>query len=202
MTQPDRKAKIDAKTMAKKGCSFERYLELRRIGGMTRAYTIHRNNALLRGVPWEFTLASWWDVWQKSGKWEERGCGFDGYVMCRRGDVGPYSTENVYIARSIHNTSVRPSKISGLPRGVTHRGNRFIARRMIRGEKITIGRFDTAEEAGAAYVASVAASLSIPVPSFIMSEVLTEHLRDDRDDDQYSRAEQGSSSDTIHEVLS
>jgi hypothetical protein len=42
-------------------------------------------------------------TWADSGKWSERGQGH-GYAMCRKGDVGPYAPENVYIATAVQNT--------------------------------------------------------------------------------------------------
>lgn len=59
-------------------------------------YKSQHSNANKRGIPWQFTFADWWRVWQDSGKWELRGRG-KGYCMSRFGDSGPYSKENVYI---------------------------------------------------------------------------------------------------------
>ena len=61
-----------------------------------RAYIAQRRNARVRGIAWEFTFATWWDVWVTSGKWELRGR-WTGYEMARYGDVGPYSPSNIYI---------------------------------------------------------------------------------------------------------
>ena len=65
-------------------------------------YCRQKGGAKARGIPWQFTLVQWWDVWKSSGKWDERGIG--GYVMGRFGDVGPYSASNVYICTHAQNT--------------------------------------------------------------------------------------------------
>lgn len=139
------------------GCDRAAYLRLRKMQKPTHAFAAQRRNANDRGIAWEFNLWQWWSVWERSGKWSERGCGYDRYVMCRKGDVGPYATDNVYIALGTHNTSVRPQKKSGLPTGVAKQnGGRFVAKRMIDGRKHRIGSFNTAEEAGIAYEAFAA----------------------------------------------
>lgn len=64
-------------------------------------------NAKVRHVPWELTYAQWCELWDASGKWEERGTFVDGYVMCRKGDQGAYAMGNVYIGRHIENVAER-----------------------------------------------------------------------------------------------
>lgn len=56
-----------------------------------------------RGISWELTFSQWWSLWQESGHWEDRGRRSGQYVMCRRGDFGPYAIGNVYIASVEHN---------------------------------------------------------------------------------------------------
>lgn len=85
------------------GCSVTTYWLIRGRGVPYRgsapeAFVVQRRGAHVRGIAWEFTLPSWWRVWQASGKWSERGCGRGQYVMARHGDIGPYSPNNVYIA--------------------------------------------------------------------------------------------------------
>jgi hypothetical protein len=146
-----RTAALDARAMKRWGCSFEQYLKFRKMRKPTRAYAAQRENASKRSIGWEFNFSQWWSVWERSGHWSERGAGHAGYVMCRKGDVGPYAPDNVYIALGTHNTSVRPQKKSGLPTGVVQNGGRFVAKRMINGQRHCVGSFDTAEAAGAAY---------------------------------------------------
>lgn len=68
-------------------------------------YAMHKKNAEIRGIPWEFTFETWWAVWEDSGKWAERGRG--GYMMCRFGDTGPYSPTNVRIDTVVSNARER-----------------------------------------------------------------------------------------------
>jgi hypothetical protein len=74
-------------------------LELCRGNGALAAYVRQRDTAKSRGIEWRFTLASWWQMWEDSGKWHLRGRneGKGGWEMSRPGDVGPYSPENVVI---------------------------------------------------------------------------------------------------------
>lgn len=67
-------------------------------------YAIQRKAAHTRKIGWEITFRDWWAIWQDSGKWAERGRG-QGYCMARRGDTGPYATDNVYICRSAQNSA-------------------------------------------------------------------------------------------------
>ena len=50
-----------------------------------------------RGIQFSFTFEQWWDIWDKSGHWEDRGCRKDQYVMSRIGDTGSYEVGNVFI---------------------------------------------------------------------------------------------------------
>lgn len=67
------------------------------------AYSRHRDNATQRGVSFELTFREWWLIWSVSGKWHSRGNRRGDYVMCRKGDVGPYALGNVYIGKFEHN---------------------------------------------------------------------------------------------------
>jgi hypothetical protein len=60
-------------------------------------YRYQKSTAKKRGIVWEFIFETWWKVWSDSGKWEERGQAAHNYCMCRKGDTGPYSVDNVYI---------------------------------------------------------------------------------------------------------
>lgn len=101
------------------GCSKERYQELRKIGASMisagfsyrqtpiGAFAVQRCNAKIRNIEWCLTVWEWWIIWLESGRWSARGARLDKYVMCRRGDVGPYAKDNVYIATSAHNQAER-----------------------------------------------------------------------------------------------
>lgn len=60
-------------------------------------YATHKGGAVSRGIPWEFTFDTWWELWERSGKWDQRGNKHGQYCMSRYGDVGPYSPSNVFI---------------------------------------------------------------------------------------------------------
>ena len=58
-----------------------------------------------RGIGWLFTFDTWWKMWEESGKWNERGRKTGQYCMARKGDIGPYSPENVDIILVTKNSS-------------------------------------------------------------------------------------------------
>lgn len=142
----------DKRYLAKVGCTYAEYLSIR--GKATRAYSQQRQNAAYRGIEWHFNLWSWWKVWETSGKWSERKRG-SGYCMCRRGDVGPYSPENVFIAPARLNSSAQRRKKSGMPMGVRKVGSRFIAQGCVNGKVKHIGTYDTADAAHVAYLRAI-----------------------------------------------
>ena len=68
-------------------------------------YIQHRNAAPRdRGIPFNMTFAEWWDIWEKSGHWEDRGHCKGQYCMSRYGDLGPYEIGNVFI--QLHSDNV------------------------------------------------------------------------------------------------
>ena len=93
-------AERNSRYMDKLGCTYGEYraipVEAR------RAYQYQLRNARLRKIGWAFTLHTWWCIWKESGKWGERGRGF-GYCMARKGDIGVYSPDNVYICTGSQN---------------------------------------------------------------------------------------------------
>ena len=60
-------------------------------------FSIQKRKAKQRKIEWQLSFDDWWNIWQQSGKWEERGDSRGKYCMSRQGDTGPYSVENVYI---------------------------------------------------------------------------------------------------------
>ena len=68
-------------------------------------YTTHKSNAKRRGIEFNLTFEQWFDIWEKSGKWDERGRSANKYCMCRVGDTGSYSVNNVFIGQGKHNVS-------------------------------------------------------------------------------------------------
>jgi hypothetical protein len=71
-------------------------------------FATQRDNARRRGIEWKLTFEQWWDIWEKSGKWNERGAGL--YMMCRTGDIGPYELGNVRIDSNSNNLKERYSE--------------------------------------------------------------------------------------------
>jgi hypothetical protein len=139
----------DIRARQRWGCSHEEYLTLR--CKPMRTFQAQRGKAGCRGIRWELTLWQWWTIWQDSSHWEHRGRG-QGYVMCRRGDVGPYAIGNVFIATNIENLSNSASKVSDLPIGVVSTGKRYRAQREVDGKFYHLGLHETPELAHAAYL--------------------------------------------------
>lgn len=110
-------------------------------------YDKQERNARQRGIAWQFDFASWWAVWEASGKWDLRGRGDGRFVMSRNGDVGPYSPANVQILPARKNNSDGSLKNLGRGRGWSRLGSKY---RVVVGNK-HVGLFHTEEEATAAY---------------------------------------------------
>lgn len=126
-----------------------------------QAYANQRKGAFRRGVEWRFAFDGWCRVWEESGKWGERGR--TGYVMARKGDVGPYSPDNVYITTvqensrdAWRNTPIRsnrpPVKKAGGGRGYSFRPDQNKAKPYaVRCAGKWIGCYATENEAVSAY---------------------------------------------------
>ena len=85
--------------------------------GPKLAFQNQRHAAKVRNIAWAITFEEWWEVWQSSGKYAERGRGHGKYQMSRVGDVGPYSVENVRIITSDANLAEReamPGELNGM----------------------------------------------------------------------------------------
>lgn len=121
ITRQSRTAQREAACLRKNGCTLLQMKELRAIGKQMiakghgayrtpiRAFECQRNNAKSRQIPWNLKLWEWWQIWQRSGKWSQRGREVGNYVMCRFGDTGAYEIGNVYIATVSHNLSLQPN---------------------------------------------------------------------------------------------
>lgn len=144
-------ASRNAQSLKQFGCSWDQYIEIHAMGKPKLAFYQQRSSAAKRGIGWELSLWQWWSIWQQSGKWDQRGTG-QGYVMCRNGDIGPYSVDNVFIATGRKNSSDQIHKKSGLPIGVKQRGSRFVAERGLNGKTKYLGCHRTPELAHAAYL--------------------------------------------------
>ena len=79
-------------------------------------YYTQKACAKRRGIEFKLSFSEWWDVWQQSGKWEERGCKKGQYVMSRYKDIGAYEIGNVFIQTT--NDNVRQAQLgNNTPRG-------------------------------------------------------------------------------------
>ena len=118
--------------------------------GKYRSQKVH---AKKRGIGWEFTFETWWAVWQRSGRWSQRGKRAGCYVMARHGDKGPYARWNVSIIPHEQNASEGGNNVHKLPMGVTLQAGRYFkAGRSINGKWTHLGYFPTPELAHAAYL--------------------------------------------------
>lgn len=184
----------EARCLSKNGCTLSQLASIKKLSKEmisngygkyrtpTYAFQTQRTNALSRNIQWDLKLWDWWQVWQASGKWDQRGKGKDRYVMCRFKDDGPYSVDNVYIATHSNNSSIQPNnpyrkshpdfdeamankkKVNfnpnidrhnvhkGLPLGVTLKNGRYTAQICVDGRNKYIGSFATPEEAHSAYL--------------------------------------------------
>jgi hypothetical protein len=102
-----RQRKKDAPRISKKyGMPMPEVRALMKIGA-TRAFIEQKNNARTRGIGWMLTFKEWWNIWQDSGHWEQRGRTKGCWVMGRPGDVGPYAVGNVVICTIKENVAER-----------------------------------------------------------------------------------------------
>jgi len=94
-------AELNARTYAKHGVTREKWEQ---IGSRARhCFRSQRRDAGYRGIEWNLTLGDWWDVWQKSGKWQLRGRTKGMFVMSRINDAGGYTLGNIYITSTSNN---------------------------------------------------------------------------------------------------
>lgn len=148
------------------GCTWDEYVSARAVGKAmvangssyartpVGAFNSQKMNAAKRGIGWDLTFWQWWTIWRESGHWHERGRG-QGYVMCRRGDVGSYAVGNVFIDKATVNSSEGRGKNrpADLPIGVRRENSgRYSALRHINGKTIHCGTHDTPDLAYAAYL--------------------------------------------------
>lgn len=148
----------DQRYIAKHGTTFAEYKAIRKAGGVIR-YLYQRRSANSRAIPWRLTLRQWWDLWQESGHWADRGRGAGQYCMARIADKGAYEFGNVYITTGRENAQewVRTRrKASPYGPGVycmyPGRARAFLARV----GKTNLGYYATAQEATAARTAAMA----------------------------------------------
>ncbi len=111
-----------------------------------RFYRQQRGNAKLRGIPFLLTPEEWWDIWQASGHWHERGRRKDQYCMARFGDKGAYEKGNVEITTTHENnligstgrlhTETTKRKMQKIHKGVQYRPHKLTAEDTIRAKRL------------------------------------------------------------------
>lgn len=67
-------------------------------------YNAQKQTAKRRDISFNLTFEEWWTIWKPF--WNNRGREKDNLVMCRYGDTGAYSVENVYIDTYGNNCSL------------------------------------------------------------------------------------------------
>jgi hypothetical protein len=60
-------------------------------------------------IEFKLSFEEWYDIWKKSGHWEERGRKAGQYCMSRIDDIGHYEVGNVFI--QLHSKNVHDAKI-------------------------------------------------------------------------------------------
>lgn len=73
------------------------------------AYRSQKCSAARRGIDFILTFEEWLQWWVDTGKLHLRGKKKGSYQMCRHGDIGPYSLENIY-CDTVSNNSAIPTK--------------------------------------------------------------------------------------------
>lgn len=72
-------------------------------------YNEQKYRAHSRGIAFHLTLDQWIDIWEKSGKWDLRGCKKGHYVMSRINDSGAYEYGNVFI--QLHQSNAKDGQL-------------------------------------------------------------------------------------------
>jgi hypothetical protein len=86
-------------------------------------YRYQRHRARQRGISWNLTFDEWYQWWQQTGHWEDRGITSGKYVMSRFGDLGPYSLDNIFCQTRDDNCREGNQKLKGIKRSKEFREN-------------------------------------------------------------------------------
>lgn len=90
------------KNMSEEQKSRKRESDKKWWGSLKGKYARQKYDAKNRGIEFLLSYEEWINIWETSGKLEERSA--LGYCMCRFNDEGAYHKNNVYIALSSQNT--------------------------------------------------------------------------------------------------
>lgn len=102
---------MNARCMDSYGCDYETARRLNDGLNFTApkcralAYNNQKRDASARGIEFRLSFPEWIEIWERSGKWMERGRGRNRYCMARHGDTGPYAVGNVYITTNAQNAA-------------------------------------------------------------------------------------------------
>jgi len=103
------------------GCSHEEYKKINRkfknknSSSPAKVFSSQRGNSKTRGIRWELNFFQWWTLWEKSGKWNQRGRKKGNYVMARNEDKGPYALGNVKIITNTSNIKEHYNRVRKIP---------------------------------------------------------------------------------------
>lgn len=70
-----------------------------------KQYISQKSKSKKRNIGFNLTFVEWIDWWVETGHYHDRGRGKDKYVMCRYGDLGDYSLDNIYCDLNSNNIS-------------------------------------------------------------------------------------------------
>ena len=71
-----------------------------------KKYKEQKKAAKRRGIEFKLTFEEWYEWWQQTGHYHERGMYKGQYCMCRINDTGPYELGNIYCDLTSNNTRV------------------------------------------------------------------------------------------------
>lgn len=148
-----------ARIESKWGCDIELWRELR-ANGIARAFEQQIANANRRGIKWALSFAEWYAVWQASGKLHLRGRGKNGYCLTRIKDSGGYELGNVHVQTIVANSREAVAKWAGKTKPIKGVYCLYPGRELAwlaKVGKVRLGYFASAELAGAARAAYLAA---------------------------------------------
>lgn len=80
-----RQESLERRLMANYGLTLKDYFNIRQYqADAWKSYIQQRINCAARLIRFDLTFPIWFEIWQRSKKWKQRGTGRDNYVMCRR----------------------------------------------------------------------------------------------------------------------